>query len=1030
MARSIALFVSAVMSIAAAHAADRSAVAVFRDRFDPPECVDPERLTDRQAAMLSAIWAWSADTPPARAEGRSGGTTTRPMRITVRVEGAPGSMLTLRAAPVAMWEEVAEDLLPATTVALGREGFAVVRVPVDGRSAWRLRLTGAGQGSWWTDVPRTSTSVTLTATAAVDRTVRVIDEHGEPIPRTRLSLLDSGAERGDFRKLADFRTGIDGRLQVKSIPDLATATLLFAADQRAPLVLERTPPEIPAEVTLPRGGRVIGRLTTEDGTPVRDAAVEIRTWASDLLPLPFVRASRTDSQGRWALTALPKGKGEWHGSGPGFADEIRPIDLSGDAADLGTIVLSRGATAELVASDDAGQPVAHASVAAGGRRLAETDTMGRAVLRLRLGQAIEAELSAPHFISAHVSLQVPTAKPLRVLLRRAFRVTGRFVDAGGAPVPDGRARTRQESRLETHTLEPDGRFDLDLEPGRPYQVELFSPGTPLTKVEVKEGQPGENRELGDVAAPPGLLLHGRLVRAADHLPVAGGHVWLPRPTESGPLMAWAFRDLIETTSTADGSFALSGVPATPFVLRVDAPALAGTRRQVAPEPGASEVDLGDVELQGGATVVVALDRIDSRDAVARIDTAGSGLSIDMLSAPFVEGKARIANVPSGRLMLSAWRRRDMLCRQQIEVPAAGEEIEVPCSARRVAVNGFVEAGGRRVSAGTLVWLTPVVPDVPAGIFSFGSGAAQQQHVFSPESARETAEIRTDGGFEARVFPGAWDVIWMPDGGRALGPRTVIVPDAASWETTLAFPGVSVEGVVVDANGRPVKGAAVREIGGQAFAISGEDGTFTLTGAEAGTWRLVARHDGASSPVAEVAVEPGAPHPRVELVLNASEGRARVAVFGENGAARGAMVFLETDGGRLDLASADQNGNAEFHLSAPYPARIRAAASFEGRWALGEWVSWESAAERPIALRGGAAGNVVVHGKAGGALTVTSGQGWRIDQLMKWVGAFLDLQPDSDVAVNGLPAGDYVIATPAQRRTVTVQPAKTARLDLE
>jgi hypothetical protein len=553
----------------------------------------------------------------------------------------------------------------------------------------------------------------------------------------------------------------------------------------------------------------------------------------------------------------------------------------------------------------------------------------------------------------------------------------------------------------------------------------------MTKVDVKEGQPGETRDLGDIAAPAGLLVRGRLVRASDHSPVAGGHVWLPRPTESGPLMAWAFRDLIETTSTADGSFALSGIPAAPFALRIDAPSLAGTRRPIAPEPGASQVDLGDIELQGGATVIVALDSVESGDAVARIDTAGSGLGIDMLSAPFIDGKARIANVPAGRLMVSAWRRRDMLCRQQIDVPPAGEELEVPCSARKVAVSGFVETAGRRVNTGTLVWLTPVTPDVPSGIISFGSGAAQQQHVFSPESPRETADVRPDGGFEARVFPGTWDVIWMPDGGRALGPRTVLVPEAASWQTTLAFPGISVEGIVLDAKRQPVKGADVREIGGQAFAMSREDGTFTLTGAEAGAWRLIARHEGASSAVAEVAVQPDGPRPRVELVLNAAEGRVRVAVFGESAAARGTTVFLETDTGRLDLASADQNGIAEFSLSAPYPSRVRAAAAFEGRWALGEWLSWESATSQPIALHAGATGNVVVRSKtATGPLTITSDHGWRIDRLMQWIGAFIDLRPGSSVAINGLPAGEYVFAAAAQRRTVIVQAGKTATLELE
>jgi hypothetical protein len=36
-------------------------------------------------------------------------------------------------------------------------------------------------------------------------------------------------------------------------------------------------------------------------------------------------------------------------------------------------------------------------------------------------QTIDAEVSASHFIPARASLQAPSAKPLRVILRRAFQ---------------------------------------------------------------------------------------------------------------------------------------------------------------------------------------------------------------------------------------------------------------------------------------------------------------------------------------------------------------------------------------------------------------------------------------------------------------------------------------------------------------------------------------------------------------------------------------------------------------------------------
>jgi len=241
---------------------------------------------------------------------------------------------------------------------------------------------------------------------------------------------------------------------------------------------------------------------------------------------------------------------------------------------------------------------------------------------------------------------------------------------------------------------------------------------------------------------------------------------------------------------------------------------------------------------------------------------------------------------------------------------------------------------------------------------------------------------------------------------------------------VGVPGVAVDGVVLDANRKPVKGADVQDLGHQGFARTRDDGTFTLAGPEAGTWKVQAQYLGEVSAVKEVVVEDRPERPHVELVLGAGASDVRVA------AGRGAMVFLDT-GNHLELASADDSGIAAFRLQPPLPTRVRVAATANGRWTLCDWVDWSEATKVPIELKPGEAGNVVVRTKgASGPVTVTSMNGWRIDLLFQWVGAFLRLASGSDVSVAGLPPGSYTIGVSNQQRTASVERDKTLEVTFD
>ena len=524
------LIILLLLTANAALAADHFAVAVFKDRFTPPQRVDADKVPDD----VEAVWLWTNDTPPRRVEINAveQKQPTLPRWLTVHAEPArTREPLRLIAAPIAMWEEVPEDLLPSFPVK------EKLRIPIDASSRWRVRLRGAKLGSWWIDVPPGASATRVTATAALDRSLQVRSEEGRGIAAIRLSVLDEGAERGDFRKLADYRSDAHGNFVLPSVPDTAGITLIFGSADRAPKVMATEPSAIPPRVILPRGSRVTGKLADSNGFPVAEANITLRAYASDTLPLPIIRRTTTAADGSWRIAALPEGKAEIEASALTFADLKQVVAIRGEV-DLGTLTLQPAVAAELLVTDENGDAVSGATISAGAKTAAMTDGKGHASVKAAAGESLGLRVSAPHHRTKMVNIDSPPPKLSRIVLQRSFRVTGRFVDSSGGAIPEAHARSKSASKIETADVAPDGRFDLDLEPAADYHIELFSPTTAVAAVDVPKGNAGDVRDLGDVVAPRSLTIRGRLRRESDGVPVAGARVWLPRPSEAGPLMAW------------------------------------------------------------------------------------------------------------------------------------------------------------------------------------------------------------------------------------------------------------------------------------------------------------------------------------------------------------------------------------------------------------------------------------------------------------------------------------------------------------
>lgn len=984
------------------------------------------RLTGEQRARLAHAWSWSGRSAPRRVEPDRLGERLPETAARLRVRGGrPG--LRLVAAPVAMWRDVPEDLLPSWPVPAG----GTLDLPVSSER-WRLRLVGKGEGSWWVDVPAGARSAHLSPAPARDVELRVAAADGAVLGEVA-GHLARGAESRDPAPWARYRAGQGaerGRLVIPSLPDQEEVSLTVVEIEHAPAVLRGLPGELPAEVRLAPGASLAGRLTDAAGRPVPGAQVRLETWVSTDLPRSYLRGAESGADGSWTIRGLPAGPAALLARAPGFAPHRARLDLAAGRQDLGAIVLQAGATLKVQAVDDRGEPVPGARIDAGPGLAATTDARGVASLTgAPAGEPLELTARADRHLPGKARVSPPFAALQRIELPRAFTVQGRFVDPGGAPVLDGTLVVLRGTSSRDEPLGDGGRFELSLAPSQTAgELLLSSPATRELRVALPSGAPGEVLDLGDLQAPPGAVVTGRVVRAADGSAVAGARVWLPRPSADGPLLAWASGDLLEARSDERGAFRLAGLAPGPALLRVDAAGLARAHLEIS--LGSEPVDLGEVRLADGVTLSVRAEGSED-GALARVDLRGDWLELDMRSAPLRDGRADFHHLPPGRVTVSVVAGRRLLCER--EVVLEGTRAEVDCAADPLTVEGVVTAGGIPDGPGTLIWLPPAAATPGEVQTTVSPSGLRQQRMLGGGRPQVDVPVAADGSFRTGdLTPGSWRVAWHPSLGSPSAPQAVEIPRGERYETRLDFPGFGVEGLVTDED-RPVEGARVREIATGALAVTGADGRFRLTGLEAGLVRLQARQDERASAVLELRLETGRRRDPVHLPLREpADPELRVAVLSADGApVPGALVFLQEEGRGERILTTGADGRAALRVEPPFPPRLRLAATSGNLWALGSWTGWEEAAEGLTLRLSGAAGTLrAVSESARGALRIVAQDGWDLSWLLTRLGGRPELSPDLPWRLDGLPAGTYTVTLGEASRTVRVQDGEAAEASFE
>lgn len=998
-------------------------------------------LPEEQREAAICAWAWSDDAAPRRIEADRIGKEGLPVdksRLKVYVPGAQALTDTrVIAGPVAMWPEVPEDLLPSWPVP--REGR--LAIPLDPGRPWRIRLAGKDRGTWWVDLPAGQAAVSLAPIPAQDLDLLVTGQDEKPLEGSSMRLLEGVQGRRGKARLWSFYRSTQGRISAPGLPGSEEIVAIVGAPDHVFAVLRGRPGDLPRRVRLDPGATVIGRFTDESGHPLAGVRVRLEAWISYDGPELAGQSAETADTGAWKVTALPAGEAVLMTQARGFAPVRMRLDLAEGRNDLGTMRLRRGKEFRVVVLDSLGAPVVGAAVAVGPVPSARTDPKGEAVLAVDPAEALDLEVRAPRYLPWKGRVEPGMASPMRIVMESAFTVTGRLLDPQGVPAGEGMAVLRRGSLSTSTSLEPGGGFELDLPPGVESELTLSSPATRELRIPLAAGAPGEVRDLGAMRAPAGVEIVGRLTSAIDGQPVAGAHVWLPRPSAEGQLLAWVDRDLLEATSAADGQFRLTGAPeSVPLQMRIEAAGFARADLTVQAKAGALTVDVGDVTLGQGSTLRVVVPGSEGpgsegEEATARADLRGDWLEMDMLTAPVRDGTAMLRNVPPGKVRVTVLRGRTLLCERDLTV-LPDEDAEVECSGGALRVLGSVRMGGRPAGAGTLIWLPPAL-ESPGRINNFTSaGGLRQQKVFGEGRPQVDVPVAEDGSFVTDdLTAGSWQVSWVPASGSLSKPQPVEIPDVpahSEYSMVLTFPGGVLAGIVLDPDNRPAQGARVRDLGSGAVAFSGPDGAFVLTGTEPGTHSLQAERDELASPVVKAESLAGGAGDPVRLVLGKRQDpEIRIQALDTNQSpAPGSFVFLEEEGRGQRLLTTGSDGTVIARIDLPTPAKVRFAALVSGVWSLGAWTSWEDLPETVILLAGPSGSLRVESSARDGAPRILSPRGWDVGWLAARLGARQVVGPDHPLEMQGLPEGVYTILLEEKSSTVTVRAGHETVLPLD
>ncbi|HYC91780.1 MAG TPA: carboxypeptidase regulatory-like domain-containing protein [Thermoanaerobaculia bacterium] len=1024
-----------VLLFSASVRGDEPALQLLIARADGTHAAAKLPLSGDELRGAEHLWAWSDRHAPrklkpmtdgAQIAAELGRSQSRALDVRVRGWSRAEELASLRviAAPAEMWESVPEPFLPAFPVS--KEG----RVTLAVRDPMRVRIVGDGVGTLWEPVGRSAKAIDVALRRPVaDAELKLLAHDGTPVRRAFATVMYTRRGEAQPRFQAQFAADDRGTIRIPSLPEAEVlALMLIGGDGAEPRMLSGTAAELTRELRLQRGGQLRGRFVDEENRPLPGVSVEAEGWISPDAPAASRGEAVSDESGQWAVGNLPGRDVIVRASMKGRATFRKRVKLDGGKVDLGVVPLLPSPDVTIAVVDTDEQPLAGVSVTTDSGFEGKTNKAGVVALTgLLADEATAITVAAKGFVKRTVSLAPPLPKEEQVVLERAFSIAGKLVTDDGTPVSNAIAVITAGTSYRRLHVDPDGSFDFDADVGKELELTFESPSAAMVTRKESAGRAGERRDLGTIRLPSGLSIRGRVVDSAE-LPVAGARVWAVRPSAGGTVVTWAAGRIVQATSDADGTFDLRGLPPGPVLLRIDAADHARAWRNAVAE--AAPVDLGAIALVRGRTVTVKARRDVA--ATARLDLRGEWLDADMLTAPVVDGEARLRNVPPGQFKVTVANAHAVLCERRVDV-LENTDAAVECPPPML-VRGRVLLGGTPAFAGTLTWMRPSETDAlidtrlsPLGVM--------QQRLYGISGGTVVVPLRSDGTFETdELRPGEWQVAWRSTESGGTPDRPFAIPDVAEANVVVEFSGGTIRGRVVDERHQPVASARVREIQGPLFAMSAADGSFTMTAVAAGAHRLQAALGSKSSRVLEVTVEPDQPASDVTLQLDdAAKNPLTIRVVGIDGEPQPhAFVFVEALGGIIKTLTADANGVADVTFPEGLPDGARLVAYAGNAWAFARFRRAGGEGEPQNAtIRFARTGTLKVRSKtvSGAPALLASWAPGDLGWMLGRIGTFLSLSPEAPLEIHGLPAGMYEVRIGADAATAAVTAGSTAAIDL-
>jgi hypothetical protein len=485
---------------------------------------------------------------------------------------------------------------------------------------------------------------------------RLVDGEGRPMPR-RIVRAVALETKGAGVAVSLARTGEDGGFRFVDLGE--NVRVEYDGTSAAPVSVVRRGGTAQIELVASEPARLRARFVDEDGRPVEGAEIAVDQFGADET-FTISRAAISGPDGVAECgplsAALERSRIVVLAPGDRFDSRVltQPI---GAFKDLGDWVLAPVTRASGTVVDDAGRPVARASLRypRTGETLATSDGEGRFSMRLMEGQSVGVTVSARGFLDEQALVRA--ASPSTIRLRRAARlkVMLRLPD-GGAPRAVQAIRKYERGRDVPVAMRgrEDGTFTVETSPffaRLVLRVDDFEEAD-LGFVSVAEG---ESRDFGLVELREGPFVAGVLADADTGEALAGARVTAQPVRERDLLDSLETARLPETTTGADGTFRLRGLPEGDVRLWIEAPGYAVNRRDVEVLP--EGVELGRVGVFRGEPLEVVVVHPDGTPAVGiAVVIRPGGFDGYLKEADFVtdgEGRFVVPRIAPGRTAVRA-----------------------------------------------------------------------------------------------------------------------------------------------------------------------------------------------------------------------------------------------------------------------------------------------------------------------------------------------------------------------------------------